>query len=464
MCTQVSNDDCGLCESTSTFSKKTPLRVATSSNSAYSRRVSTRRSSSGLASKSTLSQLRESPLTTPSSSAVSTPADSPPSSPHSPFHNFSQHLGRENQGSNLSRSPEKGRRMSNASSHFTTAPPTSAPDSCANCCLSLPKDVNNKLQSQFGPTLRTRETFVAGLSLEAAELEKNKQAAAAAAVAASGTVPTSSDINDENSSIRRSRVQIIPKRTEDYSSLPKAEDFQPRSVSSVSDGTASPSDHHGISPASTFSSKTTSTPASSLSSLPPQTQKIHSHTRTYLTTHSPQSPQTYTMLRQSCIRTLITETLPSPLSSGTMIFGDRESGFTIAYVFRVRDQINRGGRRGPYALLCLGGRDERRVMRVLPAVTRVFQSLATKIEGLVDNSAPTVNTDGFAIPTDSTEKGIVAPIENDQPFLRRRRREYETRPKGLDELVGKDDLYIEIHAVFVRLLCVLGRLFGNASE
>ncbi|KAI9857943.1 MAG: hypothetical protein M1824_004550, partial [Vezdaea acicularis] len=156
------------------------------------------------------------------------------------------------------------------------------------------------------------------------------------------------------------------------------------SSSSASDSPKSPQSslHHRTKPSRESLRSATSTSSSSTSLNPQSASRFstatnatitpltlpsaqpHPHSLTYLTTSSPPNPPTYSLLRRSIIRTLSCELLPHNTSSGPLVFGDRTTGSTIAFVFRLPDaRARHRGRKRIYALL-LVGREESRTMRV----------------------------------------------------------------------------------------------------
>ncbi|KAI5298348.1 hypothetical protein KEM56_004129, partial [Ascosphaera pollenicola] len=92
----------------------------------------------------------------------------------------------------------------------------------------------------------------------------------------------------------------------------------------------------------------------------------------------PSDPEESRSLRQASVRTLSCELLPKGITSGPLTFGDAESGYTIAYIFRIPDPMARGKRRS-YALMALAGNDSQRAFRACPLIWRVFERIANQI-------------------------------------------------------------------------------------
>ena len=274
------------------------------------------------------------------------------------------------------------------------------------------------------------------------------------------------------------------------------------------------SDEDGDSPVGSFDSRRfgqtstlTPTPPSLDSAVssplfpPPAT---HTHTLTYITTRQPSSPSAYSLLRRSCLRTFSSEKLPYGSTSGPVFFGDPVVGYSIAYIFRVPDPLARGQRR-QYALIALGGRDSWKVSLAMVEITKVFESIANQIVAMADKvleremqrsrpstasqSSPPLSSSGDSgssrtlRPGSSPEKkrhdsahteppvspgarsitpvsSFLAAKQVDPDGYPRVSREL-MRAKGLTEIVGKDNFFVDLHAKFVVILSELVRKFGT---
>lgn len=138
------------------------------------------------------------------------------------------------------------------------------------------------------------------------------------------------------------------------------------------------------------------------------------------------------------------------------MFGDPLAGYTIAYVFRLPDPKARGGRRS-YALVCICP-DQKIVVSSWKYVVKAFESLVHRIK--------------FLAAKKQTEDAQVSPLLNNsfssiasrgpEGFLRRRPPGESGfgSQKGLAELVGREELFVEMHMCFVKLLGGLVRRFG----
>lgn len=181
----------------------------------------------------------------------------------------------------------------------------------------------------------------------------------------------------------------------------------------------------------------------------------HSHSITYLSQRVPSTPSRFSMLRQSCIRSLSCELIPT--QTGPIFFGDSLTGYTIAYVFRIADPKARGGKRS-YALLCICP-EEKMVVRSWNYVVGTFENLVQRIKGFaaLKNAKDKLAAQRANIGT-ATTSAVSSGITNPEGFLRRSHGLGSA--KGLAELVGKEDLFVEIHVCFAELLGVLAKRYG----
>ncbi|KAF7532109.1 hypothetical protein G7054_g8260 [Neopestalotiopsis clavispora] len=294
---------------------------------------------------------------------------------------------------------------------------------------------------------------------------------------------------------------------------------------------------------------TTSTSRSSISSK--SGVNTHTHFLDYTSTHEPQIANTYSIVRNSCLRTLSFETLPrraehssansstmsSPVSSvapqvptnynmpplsvnpayitatptpqsaasgGPIFFGDSINGYTTAYIFRIPDMHARGRKR-VYAFLALTTHRERLAMKVFGFIAAAFRDLAQWVQDLAEaeaererekleeqggpNSSRSSYTGGFERgPRDSgiglglgggsiSERDRDRDRDSGSSFLTGGNRTgfanrmgmggymgpggFAPKARGLAELVGLPDFFIELHTRFVRLLLELGVVLGS---
>jgi hypothetical protein len=229
----------------------------------------------------------------------------------------------------------------------------------------------------------------------------------------------------------------------------------------------------------------------------------HTHHLQYVSTRQPTAPSSYSLLRRSCIRTLSCESLPRGSQSGPLYFGDPVAGYTIAYIFRLPDPRARGKRR-MYALLALGGRDSWRVSTAYVMITKAFESIAGQIVAAADqvleresaasaaSHSPRPSSSNFepfssSLPSPLTPTVSASPdqerarsaatspvastrsnLSDVSSFLSARKVDPDGYPrvsreimraKGLAEIVGNDNFFVELHARFCVILAGLVREF-----
>ncbi|KAH8727153.1 vesicle coat protein [Phaeosphaeriaceae sp. PMI808] len=238
--------------------------------------------------------------------------------------------------------------------------------------------------------------------------------------------------------------------------------------------------------------------ADSMPSSPIASRGTHTHTLNYISTSQPQSPETYSLLRRTCIRALSTEVLPSSKPSGPMMFGDAVAGHSIAYVFRLQDPRSRGAKR-TYALLAMAGRDCRKATKAFTMVTEVFAGIANRIVARAEKvleresaasqvlSRPTTaNTSIHLGPSSSSMPPLFTPPRQDRDlsstassptrnitpvssFLSAKRVDPDGFPrvsrdvmkaKNLVEIVGQEYFFVELHGLFCNLLHALIKQYG----
>lgn len=197
-------------------------------------------------------------------------------------------------------------------------------------------------------------------------------------------------------------------------------------------------------------------------------------------------------------------------NGGPLFFGDPTAGYTTAHVFRVKDVHARGHKR-VYALIALSTSRERLAMKAFGFVSAAFHELATWIQQLADAEAERVapqsdsanissrsgtsspaagahpagyplgapNTQMSPPPTQPSSVVNDSPANQGSSFLaaagnglsRRMGPGYagyagfgglgnssisSLRARGLPEILGKPDFFIELHVRFVKLLLELG--------
>lgn len=188
-------------------------------------------------------------------------------------------------------------------------------------------------------------------------------------------------------------------------------------------------------------------------------------------------------------------------SGGPIFFGDPSAGYTTAYIFRIPDLQARGHKR-VYAFLALSTHRERLAMKTFTFISNAFRELVTWILSLAEAEAERANggESNLATAHSSVGGGGMYPMSSDMApaqesgagmsvadastttsgsgFLasggmgglsRRMGAGYgygyggsgsSTKPKGLPELVGLPDFFLELHQKFVQLLLELGMVLS----
>ncbi|KAM5345635.1 hypothetical protein ACJ41O_011496 [Fusarium nematophilum] len=333
---------------------------------------------------------------------------------------------------------------------------------CDNCAMTLPprqQGGSNNVHfanNARGPTLRTRAPAERVFGPGGQASPPNSQ--------------TSSDTDGERDEDSRPRQRMTP------------------SVSSRNTSRSSAS--------ASASAKSTGTGTSTAAERTP----FHVHYVDYTSTHDPVLPDSFSLIRASCLRTLSFETLPrapatatptSPLSAtspafvttqsagsavtgGPIFFGDALAGYTTAYIFRIPDVHARGHKR-VYAFLALSTHRERLAMKTFAVVAAAFRDLATWIQQLAEAEAEraaenspigsSIYGGGYA-PQQSAVESTGGPDRGGSSFLtggsgftrRMGGGPGASAPKarGLAEIVGQPDIFIELHKRFVHLLFEVG--------
>ncbi|KAI0409296.1 vesicle coat protein [Xylaria palmicola] len=375
---------------------------------------------------------------------------------------------------------------------------------CANCALTLPKrqDVKNAADAQYdkgpgsksevpGPTMRTRAPYA-------------RVYGSLADTSPPGSAPQSSCPSDAE------------------------EETSPKNVASRASSQRRPT------------TSTSQSSATSKSNMP-----HHTHYLDYTSTHEPTVPNTYTIIRASCLRTLSFETLPrrpeatqstpsllgpspsipppfssglnagpgyitapptpqSAASGGPIFFGDPSAGYTTAYIFRIPDMHARGRKR-VYAFLALSTHRERLAMKAFSFISAAFRDLAAWIQELVEAEAErerereeegsavaalnaAYGHDGFKSRGPQTSGiGLGGGLGGGGTYISKERDRnsssfltggsrggymqrmggsmgpsgFTPKARGLAELAGLPDFFIELHTHFVKLLLELGIVLGS---
>lgn len=179
---------------------------------------------------------------------------------------------------------------------------------------------------------------------------------------------------------------------------------------------------------------------------------------TYISLRHPNSQDRYKAVRSACIRALSCESVPGRV--GPVFFGDPSIGYTIAYIFRLKKSssslTDTNDARRQYALMCTTT-EEQELLQSWTFITERFKILAQKItKGAKDASERQVA---------ATEKRKASSeslsMDRDRSFLRPKGRAAE---KGLAELSGMDDVFLQLHAAFSWMLGIWRMHFETESE
>ena len=154
----------------------------------------------------------------------------------------------------------------------------------------------------------------------------------------------------------------------------------------------------------------------------------------YISMKTPRAQSRFRTLRESCLRSLSIELIPG--KTGSVLFGNQESGYTIAYIFRVPDSRARGGCR-LYALLYLHP-SENHAIDNLNYVIGMFEA---KVRSIINRANSADDRNRVVIGSRSLEG-----------FLRRRD---TVVPISLCDLTDQDDFFIEMHASFSEILSAI---------
>lgn len=254
--------------------------------------------------------------------------------------------------------------------------------------------------------------------------------------------------------------------------------------------------------ASMLSSRDTSCSSNSTAS---DRTPFHVHYVDYTSTHNPLLAESFSLIRASCLRTLSFETLPrapsttspvspmasaspayvttqsagSAVSGGPIFFGDSGAGYTTAYIFRIPDVHARGHKR-VYAFMALSTHRERLAMKTFAIVSAAFRDLATWIQQLAEAEAeraaeaspiggafygggyppqqPTATT-ASSEASSRADRGGSSFLTGGSGFTRRMGGgggNSKPKARGLAEIVGQPDFFIELHRRFVHLLFEVG--------
>ncbi len=158
------------------------------------------------------------------------------------------------------------------------------------------------------------------------------------------------------------------------------------------------------------------------------------------------------------------------------------AGYTTAYVFRIPDMHARGHKR-VYAFLALSTHRERLAMKSFGFIANAFHEMAAWIQALAEAEAERASAESpqlgpsfaglghtnFGSQSDGGGGGAAGGslLTGGIGGLSRRKgggfggSGLTVKQRGLPELVGLPDFFIQLHSRFVRLLLELGVVLGS---
>ncbi|KAK4107421.1 hypothetical protein N656DRAFT_849455 [Canariomyces notabilis] len=350
---------------------------------------------------------------------------------------------------------------------------------CENCALTLPKrqeggsELGVEPRPERGPTLRTRAPC--------ARVFKGVDRTSPPTSESSSSAPSEDESNTRpRQSHRRTGTSIsVTSRSSASSSSTSA-----NAHTHYLDYTST---HEPVSPSSFSFVRASCLRTLSLETLPrtPATGPPSAGSAMPTPSASPNTPAFVT-----------THSIGSAASGGPIFFGDPATGYTTAYIFRIPDVHARGHKR-VYAFLALSNHRERLAMKTFPFIAAAFRDMASWIQELAEAeaeralaestgssaSSPIVPGPGYGSFSHS-EPAAPAVISgaggggggssSSSSFLmggmgglsRRMGGGFggsavALKQRGLAELVGLPDFFIELHTKFVRLLLELGVVLGS---
>ncbi len=173
---------------------------------------------------------------------------------------------------------------------------------------------------------------------------------------------------------------------------------------------------------------------------------------------------------------ITTQSAGSAATGGPILFGDAVSGYTTAYIFLIPDVHARGHKR-VYAFLALSTHKERLAMKTFSVISTAFRDLANWIQQLAESEAERAAESSQGVmhnggPVDYTQptqpvndvhaaadRSGSSFLTGGSSFMRRMGTggsASSLKARGLAELVGQPDFFIELHKRFVQLLFEVG--------
>ncbi|KAI0533236.1 vesicle coat protein [Xylaria digitata] len=414
--------------------------------------------------------LRASKPVTTNASAVQTP----PQSPRKPADGFPEMKANAN-------APRRDASFRRTYDEYVTK--RAGP--CANCALTLPKrqDITKTANAQpdkspdskseaQGPTMRTRAPYarVYGSLADTSPPCSNPQS--------SYTSDAEDDSSPQNSVSRASSQRRPTTSTSQCSATSKS------SIPHHTHYLDYTSTHEPTVPTTYTIVRASCLRTLSFETLPRRPEA--SQSTPSLLGHAPYAPPVFPSAMSVGPGYITAPPTPqSAASGGPIFFGDPSAGYTTAYIFRIPDMHARGRKR-VYAFLALSTHRERLAMKAFSFISAAFRDLAAWIQELAEAEAEREREreeEGSAVAAlnaayRNSRFGGRGPHETNRDtssFLTAGSRGgymqrmggtmgpsgFTPKARGLAEVVGLPDFFIELHTRFVKLLLELGIVLGS---
>ena len=147
--------------------------------------------------------------------------------------------------------------------------------------------------------------------------------------------------------------------------------------------------------------------------------------------------------------------------SGPLWFGDPETGYTIAYVFKLRDASARGRLRH-YALLALAGKERPRAFQASTLVWTLFEEIAMHIIRTANEVGKRAEIDDAAADRENAHPSaslLTGHKVNSSEFSWLGAT--KLKATGIAELVSNENFFCELHMMFVGMLQNLGKALDS---
>ncbi|KAK4227640.1 vesicle coat protein [Podospora fimiseda] len=352
---------------------------------------------------------------------------------------------------------------------------------CNSCALTLPKlqsgSKDNGGVGERGPTLRTKapcaRVYSGGIDTSSPPISQSS---------------SSSPSEDESSNNGRQHHRPSHRRTATAVSVTSRSSENSSSTATNLNAHTHYleyiSTHEPLAPSSFSIVRASCLRTLSLETLP--------RTQGSAPTNSINSPSSTPCASPSTPAFVTTHSVGNAASGGPIFFGDSAAGYTTAYIFRIPDLHARGHKR-VYAFLALSTHRERLAMKTFGFVAAAFRDLASWIQGMAEaeaertlaaesgsaGSSPILPEPGYGSfgPTiqERPPQPVGGTVGSGSSFLamggmgglaRRMGGGFgpsavSLKQRGLAELVGRPDFFIELHTKFVRLLVELGVAIGS---